>query len=55
MQNVRPSVTGLEVQTRVAHNDQTPMQSIVYRNKEEVLAEDVHALHNELCTLTYAH
>lgn len=44
MKNVWLSVTGLKVQARVAHNDETPVQSVVYGNQEEVLAEDIHAL-----------
>ena len=54
VKNVRLPVTGLKVQARMAHNDKAPMQSIVYGNQEEVLAEDVHALRYQTLLITYA-
>lgn len=44
MQDVWPPLIRLKVKARVADNDQTPVQCIMYGNQEEVLAEDVYTL-----------
>ena len=48
-----PPVSILKVSPRVTHNDETPVPVTMNGDKKEVLAEDVHTLHDHMMLATF--